>query len=84
MEPPDSSAARIPLGGKTRFAAVSLSSSLEVVLVSNNCSSLSREREAFNLAFSALMRASLKLSSIVFPKIKQPRMVADRIEYVDR
>lgn len=34
----------------------------------------------FNLECSRLMRASLRLSSTEYPRIKQPRIVAEAIE----
>lgn len=60
MEPPDSSAARMPLGGRRRLAA--RRGRLEV-LGALRVFSLARLREAFSFECSTLSRANLRLSS---------------------
>ena len=78
MLPPDSSAARIPLGLKRRFLAISSEWSAGVVVAA--AWSSSRVRVELSLEFSRLVRAKRRLSSIVLPRTKEPRIVAAAIE----
>ena len=79
MLPPDSSAARMPLGLKTRFLAISsMFSGADDGGVRRLSSS--RVREALSLECSRLVRARRKLSSTDLPRMKLPRIVAAAIE----
>ena len=79
MLPPDSSAARMPLGYKTRVSAMS-SRLLGVGLAAARDWSWSRFSEELSLACSTLARAKRRLSSMELPRMKLPRMVAAAIE----
>ena len=78
MLPPDSSAARIPLGWRTKFWAIS-SMLFGVVLEASDCK-LSRESTLFSLECSTLARARRRLSSMVLPRMNEPRIVAAAME----
>ena len=62
MEPPDSSAARMPFPERTRLLAMSSRLSGVGAFLAMVFSSL-RVRQELSLEFSVLMRASFKLSS---------------------
>ncbi len=79
MLPPDSSAARMPLGCKTRVLAMS-SRLLGLLCSAAKDWSWSRLRAELSLACSTLARARRKLSSMELPRIKLPRIVAEAIE----
>ena len=79
MLPPDSSAARIPLGFRTRFLAInSILSGVDCCEV--RFSSSFRVRVELSLECSRLVRARRKLSSTDLPRMKLPRMVAAAME----
>lgn len=79
MEPPDSSAARMPFSGATRVAAMS-SMSFLFSGFSASSRSLDRGMVELSLEFSTLIWARLRLFSTEFPSIKLPRTVAEAIE----
>ena len=64
MEPPDSSAARMPLPGARRVAAISSKDSGEAAAM---ISISLRVRVSLRVEFSRLARASFRLSSTVRP-----------------
>ena len=77
MEPPDSSAARMPFPGATRLAAMRSRLSVGFAMMAFSSSSVRTESR---LALSMLARAILRLSSTVLPRRKAPRTVAEVME----
>jgi hypothetical protein len=78
IEPPDSSAARMPLGLMRRLAAMSSRFWLEELVLAR-CLSFARDNVESSLAFSTSMRAILRQVSRENPNAMPPKMVAEAV-----